>query len=369
MSFYKLGLSWEMVYALECQNILQPTPIQKLSIPQIIKGNDILGEAETGTGKTLAFLLPLIQAIDEDAGIQVMVITPTRELAIQITSEARKLLEMKHIGILAAYGGQDIKAQLHRLKDNIHMIIGTPGRILDHIRRESFQLTGLKTLVIDEADQLFHIGFKEELKNIIKALPKTRQTLCFSATLSHRVSSFSNHYLKNPIHLEVPKEKIILDNISQEVIMSSNRKKYDDLKSLLTQEKPMKAIIFCRSRRGCDALYQLMLEDQYSVDVLHGGLSQSKREFVMNRFKTTALTYLIATDVAARGLDIEHVSHVINYNLPDEAENYVHRIGRTGRAGRNGKSFILYTEKDKFRLEAIEAFINQSILPLEDESK
>jgi len=361
MSFYKLGLSWEMVYALECQNIIDPTPIQTLAIPPIFSGKDVLGEAQTGTGKTLAFLLPLIQTIDNNNGVQVMVIAPTRELAIQITSEARKLLEMKSVNILAAYGGQDINAQLHVLKDQVNMIIGTPGRILDHLKRQSFDCANLKTLVVDEADQLFHIGFKEELKKIIKFLPKDRQTLCFSATLNHRVNSFSKHYLDNPVHVVAPKKKLTLDTISQLVVETSGRKKYDDFKTLLKDESSKKAIIFCRSRKGCDSLLSSMKDDGFDVEVLHGGMTQAKREYVMEQFKTTELKYLIATDVAARGLDIPYVTHVFNYNLPDDEENYVHRIGRTGRAGQEGKSFILYTLKDENRLIAIEKFIGMTI--------
>lgn len=361
MSFYKLGLMWEMVYALECQNIQSPTPIQNLSIPPILNQKDLLAEAETGSGKTLAFLLPVIQNIDLEKGVQAIVIAPTRELALQITEEAKKLTEMKAIGILAAYGGQDIKAQLHRLNESVHLIIATPGRLLDHLKRGSFSVAGLKTLVVDEADQLFHIGFKEELKKIIKFLPNDRQTLCFSATLSHRVNVFSNHYLKDPVHILIPKKKIIVDHIEQFLVETSNRKKYDDFKDVLKQEMPSKAIVFCRSRRGCQALFENMYNDKYSVDLLHGGLTQAKREYVMNRFKKTDLTYLVATDVAARGLDIMDISHVFNYNLPDEAENYVHRIGRTARAGKKGKAFILFTQKDRKRLEAIEEFINQSI--------
>ncbi|MCH4889848.1 DEAD/DEAH box helicase [Acidaminobacter sp. JC074] len=361
MSFYKLGLAWEMVYALECQNIIDPTPIQNMTIPHILDGKDVLGEAQTGTGKTLAFLLPLIQSIEDDQGTQVLIITPTRELAIQITAEAKKLLEMKSINILAAYGGQDINAQLHALKGKIHMIIGTPGRVLDHMKRGSFDVNQIRSLVVDEADQLFHIGFKEELKQIIKFIPKERQTLCFSATLSHRVDSFSKNYLKEPVHLVAPKKTITLDKISQLIIETSGRKKYDDFKKLLKSQAVQKAMIFCRSRKGSDALFMAMKDDGFDVEVLHGGLTQAKREFVMNQFKTTGLKYLIATDVAARGLDINDVSHVFNYNLPDDPENYVHRIGRTGRALNEGKSFILYTLKDDKRLVAIENFIGMTI--------
>lgn len=362
MSFYKIGLKGDLVYALDIQNIISPTPIQTLSIPEILKGKDLLAEAQTGTGKTLAFLLPMFQTIDFDnKNIQAMIITPTRELALQITHEAKKLAEVLPLNILAAYGGQDVNAQLHKLKGDIHIVIGTPGRILDHLRRGSIDCKDLKQFVVDEADQLFHIGFKKELKEIMKQLPKNRQTLCFSATLSHRVDSFSSNYLNDPIHVKAPKKQITLDNISQMVILTSNRKKLEVFETLLKREKPSKAIIFCRSRRGTQALCDDMKEKGYIVESLHGELSQAKREFNMNAFKENQLQYLVATDVAARGLDVQGVSHVFNYNLPDDIENYVHRIGRTGRAGKEGKSFIIYTKKDENRLNEIEAFIEMKL--------
>lgn len=369
MSFYKIGLKGDLVYALEIQNITTPTPIQTLSIPEILKGSDLLAEAQTGTGKTLAFLLPMFQIIDIDnPNIQAMIITPTRELAIQITAEARKLAEILPINILAAYGGQDVNAQLHKLNGDIQIVIGTPGRILDHLRRGSIDCDHLLQFVIDEADQLFHIGFKEELKEIMKQLPKSRQTLCFSATLSHRVGSFTNHYLNKPVHVKAPKKQITLENISQLVIETSNRKKMHDFEELLKREKPVKAIVFCRSRRGTQALCDEMKDKGYNVESLHGELSQAKREFNMTSFKDNNIQYLIATDVAARGLDVQGVSHVFNYNLPDDIENYVHRIGRTGRAGKMGKSFIIYTKKDENRLLEIERFIQMTLnkLSIED---
>ncbi|MBN2794124.1 MAG: DEAD/DEAH box helicase [Clostridia bacterium] len=362
MSFYKLGLSWEMVYALECQNILEPTIIQKLAIPPILNKKDVMAEAQTGTGKTLAFLLPLMDQIDLEMGLQAIVLAPTRELAIQITAEAKKLTEMKPVSILPVYGGQDFHAQLHKMNHQIHLIIATPGRLLDHLKRSSFSVDEMKILVVDEADQLFHIGFKDELKAIMKFFKKDYQIICVSATLSHRVNSFKDHYLKSPVHVVAPKEKMILDEITQEVIQTSNRKKYDDFKALLVNENIDKSIIFCRSRKGSEALGEAMKADQYSVEVLHGGLTQSKREALMEGFKNNEFKYLVATDVAARGLDIKGVDSVINYNLPDDPENYVHRIGRTGRAGQTGKSYILLTQKDYNRLHAVEAFMDHKLI-------
>jgi len=362
MSFYKLGIKSDLVYALELQKIYAPTPIQTLSIPQILAKKDLIAEAQTGTGKTLAFLLPLFQILDLNSNsIQALIIAPTRELAIQITKVANDLANIKHFNILSVYGGQDVNAQIHKLNGNIQIVIGTPGRILDHIRRKSINFNELKTLIIDEADQMFHIGFQEELQNILDVLPAQRQTLCFSATIDNKLDTFSETHLINPIFVQAPKKQIIIENIKQIVVETSNRKKYDDFLKILNQNFPNKAIIFCRSRRGTHDLYEELLKSGFNVEELHGGLTQSKREFVMNAFRNNSIKFLVATDVAARGLDVDGVTHVFNYNLPDDIENYVHRIGRTGRAGFLGIAYTMLTAKDSKRLESIEKFINMKI--------
>lgn len=364
MSFYKLGLHGGLVYALELENIIEPSPVQTLSIPLIFKKKDLLAEAQTGTGKTLAFLLPLFQMIDPEVNkVQALVLVPTRELAIQIRQEAEKLSTIMPLGILAAYGGQDVQAQIHKLKDQIHLVIGTPGRVLDHLKRGTINSEAIMQFVIDEADQLFHIGFKEELKSIMKYLPKNRQTLCFSATLSHNVNHFSQHYMINPVSVTAPKKEISLEGIEQTIIMTSNRQKCTDFLKVIKTEKPTQAMIFCRSRRGSEMVYEDMIVAGFNVEVLHGGLTQSKREYVMAAFKNQSIQYLVSTDVAARGLHIEDVSHVINYNLPDDPENYVHRIGRTGRQLKTGKAISLVTQKDVARLQAIELFIDKVLMP------
>lgn len=369
MSFYKLGIKSDLVYALECMGIENPTPIQKLAIGPFLKGSDLLCEAQTGTGKTLSFLLPLYQKIDSNVPcIQGLVITPTRELAIQIAHVAQQLSDHKPVNILAAYGGQDVNAQLHRLKTNIHLIIGTPGRILDHLRRGSFSLDHVSMLIVDEADQMFHIGFKKEVDAIIEALPLQRQNLCYSATLSHRVDTFAKDYLKNPLTLTAPKQKMTLTDITQVVYETSGRKKWALFLSLLKKEKPSKAIIFCRSRRGADSVWQDMTDAGFIALPLHGDLTQAAREKAVIHFRNDSVQFLIATDVAARGLDIQGVTHVFNYNLPDDPENYVHRIGRTGRAGKKGVAYTLLTQKDFQRLEAIELFIGEKLQRIQETS-
>lgn len=362
MPFYKLGIKGDLVYALEDQNITVPTPIQSLCIPPALAGEDLIAEAQTGTGKTFAFLLPMFQNMDvTNSNIQGLVITPTRELAIQITEVAKKLAMTREINILTVYGGQDVNAQLFKLSGNVQLVIGTPGRILDHLRRKSIDFNELKTLVVDEADQMFHIGFMTDIDEIIANLPKNRQTLCFSATINGNVDSFSNEYLVDPKYLRAPKKQITLESITQIVVETSNRRKFDDFIKILKQNYPNKAIIFCRSRMGTQDLYEEMLASGFNVEAIHGALTQAKREFVMTEFKENRIKFLVATDVAARGLDVEGVTHIFNYNLPDEPENYVHRIGRTGRAGCTGVAYTIYTLKDLKRLEAIESFIDMKI--------
>jgi len=374
MNFYKLGLKSDLVFALGLQNIITPTPIQSLSIPHVLMDKDIIAEAQTGTGKTLAFLLPIFQNMNEsDPNIQALVITPTRELALQITEVARSLAEIRPLNILTVYGGQDINAQLHKLEGNIQLVIGTPGRILDHLRRGSINFNHLNTLVVDEADQMFHIGFKKEMDDILTQLPQERQTLCFSATLSHTVDSFADAYLIDPVHIKAPKKQITLENIVQFAVDTSGRRKFGDFLKIIEQNYPQKAIIFCRSRLGTQSLYEDMLEAGYNVEAIHGALTQAKREHVMKAFKENKIKYLVATDVAARGIDVEGVTHVFNYNLPDDPENYVHRIGRTGRAGQNGVAYTMLTLKDAKRFEAIEDFIGMTVdrltMPQESDKK
>ncbi len=362
MSFYKLGIQGDLVYSLELKNISIPTPIQSLSIPHILNGRDLVAEAQTGTGKTYGFLLPMFQKMDVDnPNIQGLVLAPTRELALQITDVARQLSEIKPLNILTAYGGQDVLAQLHKLKGDIQLVIGTPGRILDHLRRGSIDLSHLNTLVVDEADQMFNIGFMEQVDQIIEQLPRERQTLCFSATISQNIDLFTDKYLVNPVFVKAPKKQITLDNITQLVVETSGRKKLDDFMTILKRDNPQNAIVFCRSRVGTDTLYEAMLAAGYKVEAIHGGLTQAKREDVMAKFRSNEINYLVATDVAARGLDIEGISHVFNYNLPDDTENYVHRIGRTGRAGNVGVAYTILTMKDEKRLEEVEAFIGMKI--------
>lgn len=362
MNFKELGISENVINLLKKSGIVEPTPIQEKCI-QIIKDNkDVIAEAQTGTGKTLAFLLPIFENISKDNEfVQTLIITPTRELAIQITDEANKLNETKGINILAAYGGKDIDSQIRKLKGGIHMIIATPGRLLDHIDRGTVDLSKLKTFVIDEADQMLLMGFKNEVEDIMKVTSKTRQTLCFSATIDSQVKKLAYKYMKNPISISVEKESITLEGIAQHVVETTDREKQESLFKVLDEDRPFMAIIFCRTKVRVDNLEEAMHIRGYNCEKLHSDIQQSKRERIMKSFRNGDLQYLVATDVAARGLDISGVGHVYNYDIPENSESYIHRIGRTGRAGESGYTCLFVAPKDMEILNEIESAIGFKI--------
>ncbi|ADK15357.1 DEAD/DEAH box helicase [Clostridium ljungdahlii] len=355
MDFKELELSENIINELKHMGITKPTPIQQESIKFIREGKDVIAEAQTGTGKTLAFLLPIFENISPNINsTQALIVTPTRELAIQITEEALKLKKAKDINILAAYGGKDIGSQLKKLKRNIHLIIATPGRLLDHLHRKTIDLSKLKTLVLDEADQMLLMGFKNDVEDIIKEVSKKRQTLCFSATMNSDVKKLAYRYMTDPLVVSIKKEKVTLNNIKQYVIETTDRKKQDALCNIIDQDNPFMAIIFCRTKRRVDDLEIALYQRGYNCKKLHSDIPQSKRERIMKSFRNADIQYLIATDVAARGLDISGVTHIYNYDIPENVESYIHRIGRTGRAGEEGCTCLFVDPKDKRTLEEIE---------------
>jgi len=360
--FKDLGLSNEILNSLKEQGISEPTPIQQESISLIMDGKDVIAEAQTGTGKTLAFLLPMFEKMSNEVDtIQGLIVTPTRELAIQITEEAMKLKEAKELNILAAYGGKDIGGQLKKLKGNINLIIATPGRLLDHLKRGTINLSELKILVLDEADQMLLMGFKNEVEAIIKKTSKNRQTLCFSATINSDVKKLAYRYMNDPKVVVIQKEEVTLKNIEQYLIETTDRRKQDDLCRILDENNPFMAIIFCRTKRRVDDLDMALHRRGYNCEKLHSDILQSKRERIMKSFRNCDIQYLIATDVAARGLDITGVTHIYNYDIPENAEAYIHRIGRTGRAGEKGYTYLFVDPKDKKTLELIENQIKLKI--------
>ncbi|NFN86019.1 DEAD/DEAH box helicase [Clostridium sporogenes] len=362
IKFEELGLSASIIDVLKNRKIIVPTPIQEESIMLIKNGNDVIAEAQTGTGKTLAFLLPMFENISPDINaIQGLIITPTRELAIQITEEAMKLKKAKDLNILAAYGGKDIGSQIKKLKNNIHLVIATPGRLLDHINRNTLNFKDLKTLVLDEADEMLLMGFKNEVRSIIENTPRKRQTLCFSATMNSEVKKLAYKNMRDPKLVIIEKEEVTLKNIKQVLIETTDRRKQEDLCKILDEENPFMAIIFCRTKRRVDNLEEDLYKKGYNCEKLHGSITQPKRERIMRSFKNLEIQYLIATDVAARGLDITGVTHVFNYDIPENAESYIHRIGRTGRAGEKGYTFLFVAPKDEATLGTIEKEIKLKI--------
>ena len=362
MDFKELGISEDIIKLLKMSGIRTPTDVQAESIPLIKEGKDVIAQAQTGTGKTLAFLLPIFENMSSNINtIQALIVTPTRELALQITQEALKLKGDKDINILAAYGGKDIGSQLKKLKNGIQIVIATPGRLLDHIERKTIDLSNLKTLVLDEADQLLLMGFKNDVESIIKQTAQKRQTLCFSATLNSQVNKMAYRYMKDPITIVIKKEEITLDNIKQFVVETTDRGKQNALCTVLDQDNPYMAIIFCRTKRRADELELVLYKRKYDCKKLHSDVPQPKRERIMKAFKHGDFQYLIATDVAARGLDIRGVSNIYNYDIPESVEEYIHRIGRTGRAGDEGYTCVFVDPKNYSTLEEIERRIHFKI--------
>lgn len=362
MNFKDLGISEPLVQVLKKSGITTPTSIQEECIPLIKDYKDVIAQAQTGTGKTLAFLLPLFENISPDVcATQALIITPTRELALQITEEANQLAKGKAINVLAAYGGRNIGSQLNKLKGTIHLIIATPGRLIDHIERGTIDLNKVKTVVIDEADQMLLMGFRNEVDQILRATPRNRQTLCFSATMAPNVKKLAYHYTYSPTMVTIEPKKVTIDTIRQEVIETTDRWKADTLCQVLEEDNPFLAIIFARTKRRADELFAKMKKRGFNVQVIHSDIAQNKREHILKSFRDADLQYLIATDVASRGLDISGVTHIYNYDVPETPEIYIHRIGRTGRAGEDGYTCMFVAPKDNLEFNMIERKLRRNL--------
>jgi len=340
----------------------ESTPIQAKAIPIAMKGADLIGQAQTGTGKTAAFGIPLISKIPpEEDRIVALVMTPTRELAIQVADELGKLARYKGIRTLPIYGGQDIGRQIRALKKKPQIIIGTPGRLLDHINRKTIRLDDVKTVVLDEADEMLDMGFMEDITTILGLVPEERQTMLFSATMPPNIQKLAQQFLRNPEHVSVIPKNITAPSIEQTYIEVHEREKFEALSRLLDMESPDLAIVFGRTKRRVDELSEALQKRGYSADGLHGDLSQNQRDTVMRKFRDGSIDVLVATDVAARGLDVSGVTHVINFDLPQDPESYVHRIGRTGRAGKEGIAYTFVTPREIDHLHFIERVTRQRI--------
>ncbi|MDR2609476.1 MAG: DEAD/DEAH box helicase [Rickettsiales bacterium] len=353
-SFQEMNLPVLLRRALDKHNFSVPTPIQTQAIPLALQGKDILGSAQTGTGKTLAFAIPLVaKLLDESNASSALVIVPTQELAQQVTNEVRKLLFQNSVlKIALLIGGEPIFKQLNQLRKKPRIVIGTPGRIIDHIARKTLTTHNISTLVLDETDRMFDMGFGIQIEEIMKYLPKTRQTLMFSATLPGDIVKLAEKYLSQPERVSVEHEATISTKIKQEIIYASESEKYGKLVTQLCQREGS-IIIFVKTKQGADQLTNKLREDNYSTLAIHGDLRQHKRERVINSFRRGRNQIMVATDVASRGLDISHIQHVINYDVPQSQADYIHRIGRTARAGAEGYALSFITPQDKRRLPAL----------------
>ncbi len=361
--FHTLGLSSVLLDVLHRANYLQPTPIQTAFIPEALTGRDVIGQAQTGTGKTAAFLLPYFHNWqDEEPGApEVLILVPTRELVVQVTQEAEKLAPNPRCRVTAIYGGQRFRKQLSDLKQGVSIVVGTPGRILDHLARGTLSLEKLRYVVLDEADRMLDIGFRPDIEKIMRRCPRERQTLLLSATLPPPVLRLAQRYMVDPVHINVSPAQVTVDKIRQSFFTVDEDRKFALLLKVFEREHPRQCIIFCERKVWAEDLYRELRHHVPRVAVIHGDLQQSMRERIMQGFREGKIKYLVATDVVSRGIDVKGISHIINYDLPEDPESYVHRIGRTGRIGADGIAIAFVTAEQGKQLTAIETFINQEI--------
>jgi len=353
-TFAELGLSDALVSTLSGLGYDEPTPIQAQAIPLLLAGRDVIAQAQTGTGKTAAFALPMIERVTDQPVVQALVLAPTRELAVQVAEAIHRYGRHRALRVLPIYGGQPIERQLRGLSQGVQVVVGTPGRVLDHLRRGSLRFDHLRMVVLDEADEMLDMGFAEELEAILQMAPTERQTALFSATLPPAVQHLTLRYTRQPVRVSIAAEQLTTPRIRQIYYEVLARDNLDALCRVLDVEMPRLAIVFCRTRQEVDEIGERLQGRGYAAESLHGDLSQAVRDRVMRRFREGQLDVLVATDVAARGLDIAEVSHVINYDVPTDPESYVHRIGRTGRAGRDGVAITFITPRERRMLQIIE---------------
>ncbi len=363
-SFASLGISEKIISQLEKLGITEPTNIQAQAIPELLAGRDVVGQSQTGTGKTAAFSLPILEKIDfQKPAVQALILTPTRELAMQV-SEAMKtfITSERRSPILTVYGGQSIDQQIRRLESGVPIVVGTPGRVIDLINRGRLKLDQVDWFVLDEADEMLSMGFIDDVELVMSKLPDTKQTALFSATMAPQIRSLVNRFLKSPIIVTVEQPKAAPNRINQQVyFVPRGWTKAQMLQPIMELEQPESAIIFVRTRKAAADLTNQLQGAGHSADEYHGDLTQTQRERLLHRFRQSKVRWIVATDIAARGLDVDHLTHVINYDLPDSPENYIHRIGRTGRAGKEGTAISLIHPMDRRKLQTIERRVRQDL--------
>lgn len=358
VKFEELDLSTKTKRALQDAGYVVATPIQAGAIPLILEGKDLIGQSKTGTGKTASYSLPMIEKIDASSKkVQAIVLCPTRELAVQVTDELRKFLKY-HEGIktLAIYGGQSIETQIKMLKKGVQIVVGTPGRVMDHMRRKTLKLNTVKMVVLDEADEMLNMGFEEDIETILNDVPEERQTVLFSATMNKRIMEITKKYLTNPKNIKIKAKELTVNEIEQTCIQMKEAMKPEALMRLIQVYNPKKAIVFCNTKKRVDDLIENLKQNNYKAEALHGDIKQAQRERIMKRMRNGEFQILVATDVVARGIDIQDVELVINYDVPQEEEYYVHRIGRTGRNGNEGKAFTFVVGKEKSKMASIKRY-------------
>lgn len=364
ISYRNSAIDGRIIRAVEEMGFETMTPIQEQAIPVMLEGRDLIGQAQTGTGKTAAFGIPIIQKIDpEERGLQAIILCPTRELAIQAAEEIRRFAKYMHeVKVLPVYGGQDISRQIRALSKGVQIVVGTPGRVMDHMRRHTLKTNKVRMVVLDEADEMLNMGFREDIETILKDMPEERQTALFSATMPRPILEITKEYQKEDAeYIRVTPKEVTIPLIKQAYYQVQRKDKEEVLTRLIDYYHPKRSLIFCNTKRMVDELSEHLKDRGYQAEGLHGDLSQGQRDTVMNLFRGGRMDILIATDVAARGIDVDDVEAVFNYDVPDDIEYYVHRIGRTGRAGKAGRSFTLVVGREMYKIRDIERVCHTKI--------
>ena len=365
IGFAELGLCETTLAAVAKAGYTDPTPIQAGLIPLALKGDDVVGQARTGSGKTAAFVLPILERVGpkkKSGGVEALILVPTRELAVQVHGEVQKLSDGRKVGCVAVYGGKPIRGQIDKLRRGAQIVVGTPGRVLDHISRATLELKDIKCVVLDEADRMLDIGFRPDIEKILRRCPQSRQTLLLSATVPPPIERIAQRYMHNPEKLDFSPGDVAVDTIEQFYFTVDRKLKFDLLVKLLEREEPAQAIVFCRTKRGTDKIQSRLSKKFKNTACMHGDMQQGARDRVMKAFREEKVKILVATDVVGRGIDVSGVSHIVNYDIPEFSDDYVHRVGRTGRMGRDGVAYTFVTPEEGGELTRIEIRIDKLLV-------